>query len=101
MTSDIVGKKGLCQAAYWARQDVYKRVTLTAEGTHEKTGYTVFFEQSPITIFPPEFTLYHMEPGVGGPALTPFVISISFIAPQEIRSIVVHDANGRHEVPVL
>lgn len=90
----------LC-AAYYRAQQVPGAVFIFAEGFHPTSGYHVFFEQSPIDIFPPEFILWHVKPsGIVLQVITPFFVYTSFNAPSKIDAVVVHDANGRHEVPV-
>ena len=91
---------GLCAASYRAEQ-VPGAVLIFAHGIHSTSGYVVFFEQSPIDVFPPEFSLWHVKPsGVVLDVITPFTEYTSFIAKEKIDTVVVHDVNGKHEVPV-
>ena len=89
-----------CSAEYRA-VEVPGSVTIFAVGTHHTTGYNVFFEQSPIDVFPPEFTLWHTKPaGAVLQVITPFTAHISFGESELIEKVIVHDASGRHEVAV-
>jgi hypothetical protein len=91
---------GLCSGDYQAKQ-VGNTVVLRAEGVHFTTGWQVFFEQSPITIFPPEYSLWHVEPtGLVIQVLTPFSLLIEFESAESVDHVVVYDADGRHEVSV-
>lgn len=90
----------LCAASYRAQQ-VPGAVLIFADGIHPTSGYEVFFELSPLDIFPPEFILWHVKPaGVVLDVLTPFTVYTSFKTTGEIERVAVHDANGRHEVEV-
>jgi hypothetical protein len=90
----------LCAATYRAEQ-VPGMVLIFADGIHATSGYTVFFEQSPLDVFPPEYQLWHVKPsGIVLEVLTPFTVYTSFKTTGKIERVVVHDANGRHEVEV-
>jgi hypothetical protein len=92
--------RALCTATYRA-QHLPGTVIISAEGVHGTTGYQVFFEQSPIRIFPPQFSLWHIEPtGIVGQGSTPFAAQVSFPATDPVARVTVHDATGAHEVPV-
>lgn len=100
MNTNQPGSVELCAATYRATQ-VPGEVIIFAEGIHPTSGYKVFFELSPIDIFPPEFILWHVKPsGIVLPVLTPFMEYTSFKAADKIDAVFVHDANGRHKVPV-
>lgn len=87
----------LCKASYRAEQ-IPGLVIVTARGSHRTGGYRVWFEQSPIRIFPPELNLHHERPEVGTGVITPFSVSHSFLASDPVERVVVHDRDGRHEV---
>lgn len=90
----------LCAASYRAQQ-VPGEVLIFADGIHATSGYEVFFELSPIDIFPPEFILWHVMPaGVVLEVLTPFTVYTRFKTTGKIERVAIHDANGRHEVEV-
>ena len=91
--------KWLCKATYRAEQ-IPGLVIVTARGSHRTGGYQVWFEQSPIRIFPPELILYHERPELGPDVITPFSVTHSFEASDPVERVVVHDHDGRHEVPV-
>lgn len=88
-----------CKATYRAEQ-IPGLVIITARGSHRMGGYRVWFEQSPIRIFPPELNLFHERPEIGPGVITPFSVSHCFEASEPVERVVVHDHNGRHEVPV-
>jgi hypothetical protein len=89
----------LCKATYRAEQ-IPGLVIITARGSHPTGGYRVWLEQSPIRIFPPELNLFHEKPEVGPDVITPFSVIYFFEASEPVERVVVHDRNGRHEVPV-
>lgn len=76
-------------------------VIIIAEGTHWTGGYEVFFEQLPIDIFPPQFALKHRRPeGNATQVVTPFQADVSFKTGDKIDEVIVHDASGKHVIPV-
>src|SRR3712207_3506238 len=90
----------LCAGTYRAEQ-VPGAVIIYAHGLHRTTGYQVFFEQSPIRIFPPQFVLWHVEPTtITAESITPFEAQVSFRASDTVERVTVHDADGAHEVAV-
>jgi hypothetical protein len=99
-TTKTAKSVGLCSGTYIAEQ-VPGTVLIHAHGFHLTSGYRVFFEKSPLTISPPQYTLWHVEPS--GPVLeviTPFSVSTSFTATEEVATVIIHDANGKNTVPV-
>jgi len=90
----------LCSGNYYAEQ-VPGSVIIHALGRHMTGGYHVFFEQSLITVFPPEFSLWHVKPqGLVTQVIRPFAVHTNFPATAGVAKVAVHDANGKHEVPV-
>jgi hypothetical protein len=90
----------LCSAHYNAQQ-VPGEVIIFAHGAHNTSGYSVFFQQSPIAIFPPQFILWHIAPGgIVLPVITPFTVHTSFKAAKPVATVVVHDAEGAHTIDV-
>ncbi len=90
----------LCEAAYFAQQ-VPGAVILIATGTHPTPGFKTYFEQLPITIFPPQHRLMHIKPtGIVAQVLTPFVVYTSFPADDKVEEVVIHDASGEHKIKV-
>ena len=89
-----------CAAPYRAEQ-VPGAVLIFAHGVHPTSGYVVFFEKSPIDVFPPEFSFWHVKAaGIVLEVITPFTEYTSFKAKEKVEAVVVHDANGKHEVKV-
>jgi hypothetical protein len=87
-------------ASYRANQ-VPGAVVIIAEGMHGSPGFEVFFKQSAIDIFPPEFTLFHRRPSRQAIQLeTPFVATTQFNAADTVESVTVHDAKGAHQIRV-
>jgi hypothetical protein len=87
---------------YFRAVQISGTVLLSAIGMAPSAGYRVFFQQSPIRIFPPEFNLFQEEVCPGADVLTPFCVLTSFQSSQEppVPRVVVHDRRGRHEVRV-
>lgn len=102
-TNDVAGTgpggSTLGRASYVAQQ-VPEAVIIFANGSHRTGGYVDFFEQSPLRIFPPQFILRTIPPAMSPQVITPFAIWVMFGASQPIESVVVHDADGLHEIKV-
>lgn len=89
-----------CAASYRAEQ-VPGAVLIFAHGVHATSGYVVFFEKLPIDVFPPEFSLWHVTPsGIVLEVITPFTRYTSFKTTKKVDTVVIYDANGKHEVEV-
>ena len=93
------GGSELGRASYRAEQ-VPDAVIIFAMGWHPTAGYVDFFEQSPLRIFPPQFILRTIPPGMAPQVLTPFAIWVMFGASEPIETVTVHDADGAHEIKV-
>jgi hypothetical protein len=76
-------------------------VTIRATGTLPNLQTEAQLVMSPIEIFPPEFILFFVEPPITNPATLPFDVQTTFSTTQVITEVSVHDADGRHEVPVI
>jgi hypothetical protein len=85
---------------YRANQ-IHNEVVLIAEGNHGTPGYDVFFEKSPLRIFPPIFILKHQKPEGNAIQLeTPFTTEISFESAEPIEEVTVFDAEGERRIKV-
>lgn len=94
------GGSDLGRASYRAEQ-ARDAVTIFGFGCNPTPGYTNFFEQSAIDIFPPEFIFRSIPPGGMVPqVLTPFAIWVMFGASEPVETVTVHDADGPHEIRV-
>lgn len=90
----------LCAGNYTAQQ-VPGSVIVFATGLHPTAGYQTFFDELPITVYPPEFRLMHIKPtGPAAQVITPFHVYTSFPAEEKVDRVIIHDANGKHEVSV-
>ena len=90
----------LGRASYLAQQ-TRDAVIIFAFGSHPTPGYTDFFEESPIDVFPPQFIFRSIPPGFIVPqVVTPFAIWVMFGASEPIKTVTVHDADGAHEIAV-
>jgi hypothetical protein len=90
----------LCAGTYTAQQ-IPGSVIILATGLHPTAGYQTFFEELPITVYPPEFRLMHIKPvGPAAQIITPFFVHASFPAKDKVERVIIHDATGRHEVRV-
>lgn len=95
------GKPELCKNAKYRAEQADGKVTLFARGENSSSGWKVSFEQLPIEIFPPQFRLVCVRPtGPAAQVITPFEATTSFSAKQTVQHVSVHDARGRHKVPV-
>ena len=93
------GGTQLGRASYQAEQ-VPNAVIIFANGWHPTAGYTDFFEQSPLRIFPPQFILRTLPPVIAPQVLTPFAIWVMFGASEPVETVTVHDADGAHQIKV-
>lgn len=86
---------------YKAKQ-IGATVIIVAFGAHPTSGYKTQLRQLPIEPFPPQFELVEQKPtGIVLQVITPFAEIATFQSPKPIRSVVVHDGNGKHTVKVL
>jgi hypothetical protein len=90
----------LGRGSYTAHQ-FFETVTIRATGTLPNLQTEAQLVMSPIEIFPPEFILFFVEPPITNPATLPFDVQTTFSTTQVITEVSVHDADGRHEVPVI
>jgi hypothetical protein len=94
-------RPGLCSNVKYRAEQAGGTVTVYARGSHPTAGYQVRFEQLPIEIFPPQYRLLCIKPtGIVAQVVTPFEEKTSFRAGEPIKYVFVHDADGKHEVPV-
>src|SRR5277367_2235170 len=66
MTAHAAPQPELCSAEYSATlvpvPDGGFKVFITAQGVHPTAGYEVIFHVSPLDVFPPRFSLWHLKP---------------------------------------
>lgn len=90
-----------CKATYTAIQ-LQGTVYIFAQGTHPTPGYTTFFKQARMRVFPPQFSLMCEKPnGMVAQVLTPFSAQTTFPSPQLIESVTITDSEGQHVVDVI
>ena len=83
------------QAEYTASQAPNEEVTIRATGTHPSAGYETKFVVSPLRIYPPQWMLAVKRPeGSLAQVMTPFDVTTSFKASNQIATIRVTDASG-------
>ena len=75
-------------------------ILLRAEGTLPNLNSKAELVQMPWRIWPPRFGLYFQHEQIVMPATRPFAISQLFGFPRGPNSVVVHDADGAHNVPI-
>lgn len=85
----------------YTAEQVDGTVIVHATGDTPSAGYRVWLQKSMIAIYPPEFALCWEPPGgLAADMMTPFIVHISFPADEDVKSVIVRDANGVHDVPV-
>jgi hypothetical protein len=90
--------KELCHGTYVATQHA-GQITIFAVGSHPTTGYKVYFEPYRM---PNTYGLIHERPqGIVGQMVTPFAVHTSYYHAGELKSVLVIDATGKHEIPVV
>jgi hypothetical protein len=94
-------ENGGCTGVVYHAEQVPGMVILNAYGEHPTSGWTTFFEQLPIKIWPPQFRLVCIPPsGASADVITPFEARTCFRAGDRVEAVTVHDADGSHEIPV-
>lgn len=74
-------------------------VELLASGS-VRVNMTAALHTAPINVFPPQYGLFFFVPPVQLPAEKPFIAQASFQVRGAVRSLIVFDRGGRHDVPV-
>jgi len=91
----------LASHATYTAQQTGDTVTITAKGESSTAGYQVKLVESMLRIWPPQHMLAMKKPdGMVAQVITPFEVSKSFKSTDPLKTIVVTDAEGRHEVEV-
>ena len=76
-------------------------VRIVAVGFNPTAGYSNYFERLPIDKFPPEYAFYSVKPdGPAADVVTPFQVMVEFLSFENVPSVTIHDADGRHDIPV-
>jgi hypothetical protein len=105
MTAHAPLRPELCSAEYSATlvpvPDGTPKIFITAQGVHPTSGYEVMFHRSPLDVYPPEFSLWHLKSSnTVLDVLTPFTKFTAFDEQKPVASVLVVDATGRHHVTV-
>lgn len=110
MDSSQPPRMELCSAQYTATlvpvADGTPIVSIAAQGSHPTGGYETVFHKSPLEVYPPEFSLWHLKPTEvprepnGHAGAVPFTKFTSFQAHGKIAKVRITDAAGIHEVPI-
>lgn len=80
---------------------VEKCVLIVAEGELPTPGFDVTIEQSPLTIFPPQFNLLQCpRPGIWPDVVTPYRHAESVLFPEDEDVIIVQHAEGSDKVNI-
>jgi hypothetical protein len=87
--------------AQYAAIQYRSAVRIYAVGFNPSTGYTNYFQQTPLDIWPPQFEFYSVPPEAGGAQWTPFEVHTTFAAFENVKEVVVYDADGEHKIPVI
>lgn len=94
-------KPELCTKVKYRAEQAAGVVKIHAQGTNPTRGYKVRFEQLPVEIFPPQFRLLGIKSkGLAPHIVTAFDVKTSFRAEDPVKHVIVHDGDGKHEVPV-
>ena len=68
--------------------------------SHPSAGYQTYFEKLAIAVFLSEFKLSHVKPAdPRAQVITPFGVYTSLPVTEKVEVLVVHDANGKREMP--
>jgi hypothetical protein len=84
-------------------QQVPGAILIFAEGDHPTAGYETKIVLNPQRIYPPQFTVVAKAPdGMAAQVITPFNVCVKWPHDhrQPIKTLVILDAAGRHEVEV-
>lgn len=75
-------------------------LVIQARGTLSNVNQIPDIRQSPIKIYPPQFSFWVYTPYFTLPALKPFKISEVFGFPSNAPTVVIHDADGHHTIAI-
>ena len=75
-------------------------VVIRATGDKPTPTHDVCLVRSPLTIFPPQYSLMWKSTGHGPEVETPYSTSAWFPAKERVERVIVSDRDGRHEVAV-
>jgi hypothetical protein len=75
--------------------------TVIAAGKVSALNVKTDFEQLPFRIYPPMYGFYFVKPDILLPAERPFVYEEAIVFPISASHILIHDEDGRHEVPII
>ena len=105
MTAHAAPQPELCSAEYSATlvpvPDAGFKIFITAQGVHPTGGYEVIFHVSPLDVFPPRFSLWHLKPtGRTTDVISPFTKFTGFDSKDPVKVVEVTDASGIHKIDV-
>jgi hypothetical protein len=87
--------------AQYAAIQYRSAIRIYAVGFNPTTGYTNYFQQTPLDIWPPQFEFYSVPPESGATVVTFFEVHTTFAAFEDVKEVVVYDADGEHKIPVV
>jgi hypothetical protein len=91
----------LAPSAQYTASQTPGEVIIKASGSNPTAGYEMKLVQSPLRIWPPQWMLAQKKPsGIVAQVIRPFEVSASFKSTDPVKTIVIGDASGRHEVNV-
>ena len=91
----------LVPGAQYTASQTPSEVILKAIGQNPTAGYQTRLVPSPLRIWPPQHLLAHKKPdGMSAQVITPFEVSASFKSTDPVKTVIITDAAGRHEVQV-
>lgn len=76
-------------------------IVIVATGATPNLTTEVSLAKLPILVFPPQYALFFTDIGIGLPAQKPFRVEAHFFSKDDVRNVVVIDATGKHNVPVV
>lgn len=92
--------EGMGRAKYQATR-LGTTLFITAEGQLPYTNQIADIRQLPWRIFPPQFGMFYYTPEITLPAIRPFRFTERFGFPLDTRNVVIHDADGAHEIDIV
>lgn len=94
-----MAKKVLGKASYSATR-IGGMVRLSASGQVAHWNDKTDFDALPFLIFPPIYGFYFIEQDISLPAVRPFTYEETISYPVTSKTVRIHDADGRHDVPI-
>lgn len=102
INAQVFAQENLCKNVKYSAHHNGDQIFILAKGVNPTSGWVVKFKRLPLKIFPPQHQLWCIPPeGMVLQVLTEYQVKVSFKSRQPLPQVIVHDADGKHRVPVM